>query len=153
PARALAVPSFLLEPDPTSGALAGALGGIGLAFKIVSGFYLLPLALVFALALIRTGQRGFANAAAFAAPAIMAGAPWLLLRWLETGNPVFPFFNNIFHSPQWPPVNERFDLYLYGIGHGMRQAVEIWWEVTVRPERFGQALPSWALGLPLLASF
>jgi hypothetical protein len=88
---------------------------------------------------------------AFALPAIATGAPWLLLRLAETGNPVFPFFNDIFHSSKWPPVNERFDLYLYGIGHGWRRVVEVWWEATVRPGRFGQALPAWSLGLPLLS--
>jgi MYXO-CTERM domain-containing protein len=37
---------------------------------------------------------------------ITAGPP-LVLRWIDTGNPVFPAYNNIFKSPYWLPVNER----------------------------------------------
>jgi hypothetical protein len=42
------------------------------------------------------------TAAVFAAICI-AGLPYLH-AWLDTGNPVFPFANNIFKSPLWPPV-------------------------------------------------
>ncbi|MEN8173230.1 MAG: glycosyltransferase family 39 protein [Chloroflexota bacterium] len=34
-------------------------------------------------------------------PAIVLFVPWLIRDWLWTGNPIFPNYNNIFHSPQW----------------------------------------------------
>ena len=49
-----------------------------------------------------------------AAPAMVAGglavvAPPLILRWIETGNPVFPSLNNVFKSDLWRHVDEHFN--------------------------------------------
>ncbi len=32
---------------------------------------------------------------------------WHLALWRRFGNPVFPYFNNVFHSPDFPPVENR----------------------------------------------
>ena len=35
---------------------------------------------------------------------LLAAGPWALAVLKETGNPVFPYANDIFHSPFIPPV-------------------------------------------------
>lgn len=45
------------------------------------------------------------------AGAMVTGGPWWILTAIRTGNPLFPYYNNIFHSPMVPPVamtDERF---------------------------------------------
>jgi hypothetical protein len=137
------------------GALAGALGGLALAFKIVAGLYVIALSIVFAIVLLRDARlrrEAVRPALGFILAGIAAGSPWLLLRWAETGNPVFPLFNRVFKSDMWPAVNERFDLFLYGIGTTPSDLVSIWWEATLHPWLFGQGAPPWLFGLPFLAS-
>ncbi len=34
-------------------------------------------------------------------PAVVLFSPWLIRDWFWTGNPIFPNYNNIFHSPNW----------------------------------------------------
>ena len=75
------------------------------------------------------------------------GLPWLLIRFAQTGNPVFPLFNNVFKSAKWPPIHERFDLWLYGIGHDPGDLATVLWEVSLHPWRFGQEMPTWSIGL------
>jgi hypothetical protein len=89
---------------------------------------------------------------AFTAGGLLGGAPWLALRWLQTGNPIFPFYNDVFRSDKWPPVNERFDLDQFGIGTTLSDFVSFWWEASASPVRFGQETPDWVIGLPLLLS-
>ncbi len=35
---------------------------------------------------------------------VLAAAPYFT-AYLKTGNPIFPFYNQVFHSPYWPPQN------------------------------------------------
>ncbi len=95
-------------------------------------------------------RRAVNSIAAFAGGGILGGAPWLVLRWVQTGNPVFPLLNNVFHSDKWAPVNERFDLPFFGIGTSAQDFATFWWRATDEPSLFGQPAPSWFLGLPLL---
>ena len=49
--------------------------------------------------------------------AFVGAAPPLIMRWIDSGNPLLPAYNNIFHSPYWPPVNEQFNFpYLHHPG-------------------------------------
>ena len=49
--------------------------------------------------------------------AFVGAAPPLIMRWIDPGNPLLPAYNNIFHSPYWPPVNEQFNFpYLHHPG-------------------------------------
>jgi hypothetical protein len=71
--------------------IAGFLLGSAMAVKLTA----LPFVLAAAVFLYRRK----------AALAILAfGAPPYLYAWWQTGNPVFPFFNNIFHSPYFSHV-------------------------------------------------
>lgn len=45
--------------------------------------------------------------------------PWIIKDFVFTGNPVFPFMNNIFHSKYWFPENPQFDRNNFGIGNNL----------------------------------
>jgi hypothetical protein len=153
-AAGLALATYASQPRIRLVLMAGIFGGSALTFKLVSAIYILPLAAVFGLLLLALGRRQVAHAkavGAFALGGTVLGAPWLLIRWLQTGNPVFPMYNNIFRSDKWEPINERFDLWLYGIGQGGDAVARVWWEITARPSVFGQEMPAWAVGPAPLA--
>ena len=154
-AAAVALAAYVAKPSWRLALATGLFGGLALTFKIVAGIYVIPLALAFLAALLVAGRRwprpALLETAAFAGGGAITGAPWLLLRLIQTGNPVFPLYNDVFESDKWPPVRERFDLWLYGVGHSAGDAGSVWWELAAHPWRFGQWLPPWAIGLPALA--
>jgi hypothetical protein len=151
-ASATAIAAYAARPRAGTALLAGLFAGLAVSFKIVSGIYVIPLALGFAALLILVTPAGSraTQGLAFAGGGLMAGAPWLLLRWVQTGNPVFPLYNNIFKSDKWAHIHERFDLAFFGIGHELSDFVAVWWEVAAHPWRFGQWHPPWAIGIPVL---
>jgi hypothetical protein len=88
-------------------ALAGALAGLGAGLKLTGGIYVIGL-LAAMLALgddWRTRFRAVlvAGTAATLAFAIAAG-PWMWLLYERYGNPLFPYYNDIFRSPWADPV-------------------------------------------------
>ena len=143
---------------------AGLFTGAAVSFKLVSALYVAPVALAFLVgetwgAFGQSGNRAIWQArlgawaksvAAFGLGGVIAGAPWLVLRWVQTGNPVFPLLNDVFRSDKWPPVNERFDLPFFGVGTSASDFATFWWRATEDPSLFGQPAPSWFLGLPLI---
>jgi hypothetical protein len=40
---------------------------------------------------------------------VLFAAPWYAYSWIVTGNPVYPFFDNIFHSPYSSPLMNSFN--------------------------------------------
>lgn len=58
------------------------------------------------------GKNSFRHPACFLVVAIAVLSPWYIYSWVITGNPVFPFFDNIFHSPLTNPAFERFNAFL-----------------------------------------
>lgn len=88
--------------------VAGLLLGLGLATKVTAVLTVAPIALILVCAPpapAASGRRRIAVVLAFAAALALALAPWPLLRYVQTGNPVFPLFNGVFHSPLWPAVD------------------------------------------------
>lgn len=41
-------------------------------------------------------------------PVILISSLWIIKNWVFTGNPVYPFLNDIFHSPYWTPAADRY---------------------------------------------
>jgi hypothetical protein len=78
--------------------LGGVLGGAAVAFKLTMGPYAAALALGLLVA-----APGAASLVAFflglAAGYLAAGGYWCWQLWIHFGNPLFPFANQIFHSP------------------------------------------------------
>jgi hypothetical protein len=82
--------------------VAGALGGIAVGLKLT----MLPFALGLAagvLALSATSRVRMTRIVALGAGgllgAVIFGGSWALVLWRETGNPIFPYFNDFFGSP------------------------------------------------------
>lgn len=69
-------------------------------------------ALIFAIALtiaIIINRPRFKDFACFVLGAVIFAIPWYLKAYLETGNPVYPFYNNLFHSVFWPNMFNDFN--------------------------------------------
>jgi len=80
---------------------AGILFGSALASKVGTSAFLLP-----AMAIVFAASRKRGRAAALAGVAFLAfAAPPYVNAWMKTGNPVFPFANNIFRSPYFEQAN------------------------------------------------
>ena len=87
-------------------AAAGLLLGIAAGLKLTNAVYLVALGAGLTLL---NGRTWLKTAAAFGLAAavglVAAHGWWSWFLWRETGNPVFPFFNNLFHSPLYPDTS------------------------------------------------
>ncbi|CAN5658039.1 hypothetical protein BH18ACI4_BH18ACI4_14320 [soil metagenome] len=112
--------------------------GASVALKLSNLAYCIPIILVYSYSLL-SGKRAQLRLALAAAWIAIGSAlpllPYSLYIWRDTGNPVFPFYNTIFHSPFWPNSN---------LGDGRWGPNGLWetiiWpvRVTLKPERFGE---------------
>jgi hypothetical protein len=102
-ALAVAVVTALREPEESTWAVAGALGAMAGAL-IALKLHLAPIALGLAVGwLLVRGRPGWGTAlVALALGGLLTAAPPLIVRWLDVGNPVLPYLNNVFESPHWP---------------------------------------------------
>lgn len=106
----------LLCSDALRSRPAGRMAAIGLllgaaaGLKPTNGIYVLA-ALAWPLMGSDRAKGLAAYAAGAAAGALVTGGWWAFLLWREFGNPVFPLFNALFHSPDFPPVNISFERY------------------------------------------
>ncbi len=95
-------------PFTAAALLAGALLGLATALKLTNATFAVA-AIGFALAGTDTWRQRLrwlvlcygALALAF----IVISLPWMLVLNKHFGSPLFPFYNNIFHSPDFPPLN------------------------------------------------
>jgi hypothetical protein len=87
--------------------------------------------------------RRFAYAALGAA---ITALPPLILRWVDSGNPLLPAYNNIFRSKYWLPVNEQvnFPFWTHPGSWGPITAV---WKAVVEPQVMSEDAPPGAFGL------
>jgi hypothetical protein len=83
--------------------LAAALGGTAVATKIGAIAFLLPAMLCAAVEVWRHRKQSGARWGLAAGLLLLAAAPPYGIAWFKTGNPVFPFRNDKFHSPQLDP--------------------------------------------------
>lgn len=109
----------------SSGSLAGVLLGIATALKLTNGLFAVGVA-GFALAGRDSPRQRLGWALMCAVAAMLAfvavGGSWQLGLWERFGNPFFPFYNNIFHSPDFDltalrderfPAHSVFDIWRY----------------------------------------
>ena len=82
-------------------AISGLLLGAAFSTKIGTSAYLLPAAVI---GFMKLKRRWRAAAGAFALFTILAAPPYFY-AWLRTGNPMFPFENQVFHSPHFERTN------------------------------------------------
>ncbi|KPL15859.1 MAG: hypothetical protein AMJ93_16280, partial [Anaerolineae bacterium SM23_84] len=114
----------------------GLLAGLAVGTKLSATLMLVPLFLCLALGLLlRHGpsKRAAVGLVHVALPAAALVAPWLVRDWLWTGNPIFPFRNTLFRSPQWPVEN------VYHVGL-RSDSSELLGSVRSPPDLLGQLL-------------
>lgn len=110
------------QPRASHVVLAGFLVGLGAGLKLTGSLYGVGLGV----ALLVTGEGTWpqrTRRAAIAALAVAAGfaltaGPWMALMWQRYGNPLFPYYNDIFRSPWADPVTFS----------ATRFGPQTWWE-------------------------
>ncbi|HWZ33909.1 MAG TPA: hypothetical protein VNX18_21365 [Bryobacteraceae bacterium] len=90
-------------------AWAGLLFGAASATKVGTTAFLAPAAVIAAITL-RSAQHRARTALAACAMLIVFAAPPYWNAWRKTGNPIFPFANNVFKSPYFDTVNSLKDV-------------------------------------------
>lgn len=94
-------------PAAAAAAVAGLLIGAATGLKLVEGFYAGGVALVLLLLpgrpAVRVARLLAGGAGGIAAVLLCAGF-WFLALERATGNPLFPFYNSVFHSPLIDPT-------------------------------------------------
>lgn len=127
--------------------------GIGLALGLLAGTgvslktSLVPISVALLAGWILSGERSrFGRRLAYGVVgAIVTGAPPLVLRWIDTGNPVFPAYNDIFKSPYWLPVNYKFNFPFFP-HPGVLGPFKAIWDSLVSPLVMEEAAPPGAFG-------
>jgi len=83
---------------------AGIFAGLAASTKANAIIYVISIFLVLLVARHKTK-----DIALFGVAAILLGLPWYLKAYIQTGNPFYPFYNNLFDSVYWHPVFDSFN--------------------------------------------
>lgn len=129
------------QPTVRDASTSGFLVGTALAAKVITAF-LAPFFLVAAaLWCLRAKARGWWMLLAFTVAALVAGALPYANAWIRTGNPVFPFMNELFHSPLFN-ASDSFNNALFNTHASWRTL----YDATFHSGKFLEAVPG-AMGL------
>jgi dolichyl-phosphate-mannose-protein mannosyltransferase len=126
----------------------GLLAGGATSIKLNGVFALVGLTLAL-LAVIIFKRRPLYTIAIFVVLACFVAAPCYLLVYSLTGNPIFPFMNEVFKSPYWELDNPVTNASDFGVGTSPGDLLRLPFRLTLDTARFGEALTPGALG-PLL---
>ncbi len=83
--------------------------------------------------------RAAVRIAAFVALALAVGAPWYVKSYLWTGNPVYPFFYEVFGGKYWSLTRAQeysAAQHAFGLGTGAVQFLLLPWNLTMHPAPF-----------------
>lgn len=133
------------QPGLRIAAVAGFLVGTAVAAKVMTAFlapFFIAAAVVWC---VRAKARGWGMLVFFVAAALVAGALPYANAWIRTGNPVFPFMNELFRSPYFDATSS-FNNALFNTPASWRTL----YDATFHSSRFLEALPG-AIGLSWLA--
>jgi hypothetical protein len=81
--------------------------------------------------------------------ALMMVSPPLVARWIQTGNPLFPQFNNVFKSRYAPPINDKLNM-PFDPGSQLNDLLFLLPRTAFRTTRFAEATPNGGFGLLLV---
>lgn len=122
-------------------AAAGFCAGLGIGLKYTSALFAPGLGAVVLLAAFR--RRTVAGAIAYGAAAAVAflavAGDHMFTLWRDFGNPTFPYFNQIFHSPYFEPIAIRDDRFIPAN----------LWQLIIYPFRWTVAAPYIAVEPPM----
>lgn len=100
PASCLVLASLRLVLIGSRPGLAGTVAGAAVGLKLTNAPYAIGLAAASLLTRRRSTPRFLL---AGAAGVLLTAGPWWWCLWRHTGNPLFPYFNELFRSPWAPP--------------------------------------------------
>jgi hypothetical protein len=95
--------------------VAGLIAGVAVALKLSNGVFALAALAALLLAPGALARRLRATAlfgAACAAAFVAVSWPWAWTLWREFGNPLFPFFNHVFQSPDFTAEALRYERFI-----------------------------------------
>jgi hypothetical protein len=98
---------FLLRDEQTRAtdvAIGGALIGLAVGFKLTNIVFAIAAAAAMLATLRPTRSLGLL-AIGGVLGAVLTGGWWSFVAWRDLGNPVFPLFNAVFHSPELADIN------------------------------------------------
>jgi hypothetical protein len=98
-AATLALVRYLEKRHPGDMVLTATFTGAAVAVKLIAGAFAVPIVVVAALAAFR--KREWRTALLAAAMLILFAAPPYAYAFAKTGNPIFPFANRVFRSPDF----------------------------------------------------
>lgn len=81
---------------------------------------------------------------------VLVAAPVLAMRWIDTGNPIFPTYNALFKSSHYPTVNEQYNFPFWAAG-GLIDLLKTPYFAITRPALMNEAAPPGAFGLLIAA--
>ncbi|MDW8104585.1 MAG: hypothetical protein RMK92_06190, partial [Armatimonadota bacterium] len=124
--------------------LAGVMGGLALGTKMTALGSIGLLALLLVWEMVRARRVRVGEVALCVGVALLIGAPWYIKTYLYTGNPVYPFFYEIFGGRNWTAENAR--IYreaqlAFGLGREPHQLLLSPFNLTFYWSRFFDPLP------------
>lgn len=134
--------------------VAGVMAGFAISVKVSALYLMLPLGVAIVVVELwedgsRRARRALASFA-FVAGTIIGGFPWPTLRWVQTGNPTFPFYNELFRSPLWPAGAAPPLLTNFGMGDAIGDLAQLPWNLSFNTNRFHEGAAAGVIGLGLL---
>jgi hypothetical protein len=119
--------------------ISGISAGFALGSKLYALIVLVPLGgLILVGLVLRYGSSKsmLLGLARFVVPTTLLSLPWFVRDWSWTGNPIFPFYNQLFVSPKWMNENTQFNFIIFGLGKGVLDFLQLPWSLTARGEAF-----------------
>ncbi|MFQ5835154.1 MAG: phospholipid carrier-dependent glycosyltransferase, partial [bacterium] len=127
---------------------------MGIKYHGVFGLILLVIGILLKLRFAARGEISLALKTIFiyGSISILIVSPWLIRNYIFTGNPVFPFLNNIFKSPLMRPINPTFTRGSFGMGDNLfSRYILSPWNMTFHGEKYGGVIsPIFLMFLPFL---
>jgi len=116
--------------------IAGMLGGFALGIKYFAVLHIAAAAvaaLFFAIQSKVAPRRIFQSVILFSVFAGVFGGAWYLRAWILEGNPVYPYFSNVFQGGD----SAGYNFAKQGYGKGLINLFLIPWQATMEPKKFG----------------
>lgn len=117
--------------------LSGLCAGLAVSTKLIGlfGVFAVLLLLVVRALGCADRRRGFiSDVMIFGSAAFVAGAAWYIRSWILRGNPVFPFYPQLFGGHGW---NDATYVDSHGRGQDLWAFLMLPWDMTLHPEWFG----------------
>lgn len=80
-------------------------GGLVIALKLTNIIFVVPILIVELFTQYRQGKLEILQVILMLPSLLIGLFPFHLFMWVKTGNPIFPFYNGLFHSPFWSSTN------------------------------------------------